>query len=94
MAVVAGKLFLALGVAFLLLAVLALATKYSGWPVETERLPLIGEVPGVTGLSRGALIVSLGVFSGAAALIGIGALLLRLLAIVDARARGPQTPGS
>ena len=87
---VAAKLFLALAVAFLVLAVLVLVTKYSGWPVETERLPLVGEIPGVTGLSRGALIVSLGVFSGAAALIGIGALLLRMLAIAEtSRAQPP-----
>jgi hypothetical protein len=89
---VAAKLFLALAVAFLVLAVLVLVTKYSGWPVETERLPLVGEIPGVTGLSRGALIVSLGVFSGAAALIGIGALLLRMLAIAEmSRAQPPAS---
>jgi hypothetical protein len=91
MSVAVARLCLALAAAFLVLAVLVLVTRYSGWPVETERLPLIGEVPGVTGLSRGALIVSLGVFSGASALIGIGALLLQLLALVTAGARSRES---
>jgi hypothetical protein len=69
---------------FLLLALLVLVTKYAGWPVERRTIPVVGEVPGITGVSRAALIVVLALFSIASGVIGIGCLVLQGL---DATAR-------
>jgi hypothetical protein len=77
--IVAGRLFVGLAMLFLLLAVLVLATRYAGWPIDRKTLPVVGEVPGVTGVSRAALIVTLGLLSVASGVIGIGWLVLEAL---------------
>jgi hypothetical protein len=77
--IIAGRVGVAVAMLFLVLAVVVLVTRYSGWPIDRKTVPILGDVPAITGVSRAALIVTLSLLSVASGVIGIGWLVLEAL---------------